>query len=71
MWLFYCFLFFILTTPVWPSLSRLRPEIFLTLEEAVNTALQDNRQVKNAALEISKSEHLWPRCGPAARRISK
>ena len=58
MWLFYCFLLFILTTPAWAQPQPPAAGNLLTLEEAVNTALQDNRQVKNAALEVSKSEHL-------------
>jgi outer membrane protein len=58
MWLFYCFLFFILTTPVWAQPQPPADRNLLALEEAVNAALQDNRQVKNAALEVSKSGHM-------------
>ena len=71
MWLFFCCLWFILTTPAWAQPQPPAARNLLTLEEAVNTALQDNRQVKNAALEISKSEHMlaavrtrrWPNFG--------
>jgi outer membrane protein TolC len=58
MWLFSCCLWFILTTPGWAQSQSPAARNLLTLEEAINTALQDNRQVKNAALEISKSEHM-------------
>jgi outer membrane protein TolC len=58
MWLFFCCLWLILTTPAWAQPQPPAARNLLTLEEAVNTALQDNRQVKNAALEISKSEHM-------------
>jgi outer membrane protein len=58
MWLFSCCLWFILTTPAWGQSQPPAARNLLTLEEAVNTALQDNRQVKNAALEVSKSEHM-------------
>ena len=58
MWLFSCFLLFILTTPAWAQPQPPAAGNLLTLEEAVNIALQDSRQVKNAALEVSKSEHL-------------
>jgi outer membrane protein len=58
MWLFFCCLWFILTTPAWAQSQPPAARNLLTLEEAVNAALQDNRQVKNAALEISKSEHM-------------
>jgi outer membrane protein TolC len=57
MWLFYCFLFFILTTPAWAQPQPPAAGNLLTLEEAVTTALRENRPVKNAALEVSKSEH--------------
>ena len=57
MWLFFCCLMFILTAPAWAQSQPPAARNLLTLEEAVNTALRDNRQVKNAALEISKSEH--------------
>jgi outer membrane protein TolC len=58
MWLFFCFMWLILTAPAWAQSHSPAARNLLTLEEAVNTALQDNRQVKNAALEVSKSEHL-------------
>jgi outer membrane protein len=58
MWLFSCCLWFILTAPAWAQSQPPAARNLLTLEEAVNTALQDNRQVKNAALEISKSQHM-------------
>jgi outer membrane protein TolC len=58
MWLFFCFLWLTLTTPAWAQPPPPAARNLLTLEEAANTALQDNRQVKNAALEISKSEHM-------------
>jgi outer membrane protein len=58
MWVFSSCLWLILTTPVWAQSQPPAARNLLTLEEAVNTALQDNRQVKNAALEISKSEHM-------------
>jgi outer membrane protein TolC len=71
MWLFFCCLWFILTTPSWAQPQPSAARNLLTLEEAVNAALQENRQVKNASLEISKSEHLlaatrthrWPKFG--------
>jgi outer membrane protein len=71
MWLFFCCLWFILTTPAWAQPQPPAARNLLTLEEAVNAALQDNRQVKNAGLEISKSEnmlaatrtHRWPKFG--------
>jgi outer membrane protein TolC len=58
MWLYFCFLWLILTAPAWAQSQPPAARNLLTLEEAVNTALQDNRQVKNAALEVSKSKHL-------------
>ena len=58
MWLFFCFIWLTLTAPAWAQSQSPAARNLLTLEEAVNTALQDNRQVKNAALEISKSEHM-------------
>ena len=58
MWLFFCCLWFILTTPVWAQPRPPAARNLLTLEESVNTALQDNRQVKNTGLEVSKSEHM-------------
>ncbi|MFZ5447313.1 MAG: TolC family protein [Thermodesulfobacteriota bacterium] len=58
MWLFFCCLWFILTAPAWAQSQSPAARNLLTLEEAVDTALRDNRQVKNAALEISKSEHM-------------
>ncbi len=58
MWLFFCFIWLTLTAPAWAQSQPPAARNLLTLEEAVNTALQDNRQVKNAALEVSKSEHL-------------
>ena len=58
MWLFFCFIWLTLTAPAWAQSQPPAASNLLTLEEAVNAALQDNRQVKNAALEISKSEHM-------------
>jgi outer membrane protein TolC len=58
MWLFYCCLWLILTAPVWAQPQPPADRNLLTLEEAVNAALQDNRQVKNAALDVSKSGHM-------------
>ena len=58
MWLFFCFIWLTLTAPAWAQSQSPAARNLLTLEEAVNTALQDNRQVKNAALEVSKSEHM-------------
>ena len=58
MCLYFCFLCLILTTPAWAQAQLPAARNLLPLEEAVNTALRDNRQVKNAALEVSKSEHL-------------
>jgi outer membrane protein TolC len=58
MWLFFCFMWLILTAPAWAQPQPPAARNLLTLEEAVNAALQDNRQVKNAALEVSKSEHM-------------
>ncbi len=58
MWLFFCFIWLTLTASAWAQPQAPAAGNLLTLEEAVNTALQDNRQVKNAALEISKSEHM-------------
>ena len=55
---FFCCLRFILTTPAWAQSQPPAARNLLTLEEAVNTALRDDRQVKNAALEVSKSEML-------------
>ena len=71
MWLFFCFIWLTLTAPAWAQSQSPAARNLLTLEEAVNTALQDNRQVKNAALEVSKSEHMlaamrtrrWPNFG--------
>jgi outer membrane protein len=71
MWLFFCFLWLTLTTPAWAQSPPPAARNLLTLEEAVKSALRDNRQVKNAALEVSKSEHLlaavrtrrWPKFG--------
>jgi outer membrane protein TolC len=71
MWLFFCFIWLTLTAPAWAQSQPPAARNLLTLEEAVNTALQDNRQVKNATLEVSKSEHLlaatrthrWPKLG--------
>lgn len=47
-----------LTTPAWAQPPAAASRNLLTLEEAVTTALKENRQVKNADLEVSKSEHL-------------
>src|SRR5208337_5320087 len=58
MWMFLFCLLLVLTTPAWAQPPVAAARSLLTLEEAVNTALQENRQVKNAALEISKSEHM-------------
>ena len=58
MWMFLFCLLLVLTTPAWAQPPAAAARSLLTLEEAVNTALQENRQVKNAALEISKSEHM-------------
>jgi outer membrane protein TolC len=58
MWLFFCFLWLTLTAPAWAQSQPPAARNLLTLDEAVNTALRDNRQVKNATLEVSKSEHL-------------
>ena len=41
MWLFSCFLLFILTTPAWAQPQPPAAGNLLTLEEAVNIALQD------------------------------
>ena len=54
----FAFIWLTLTAPAWAQSQPPAARNLLTLEEAVNTALQDNRQVKNAALEISKSEHM-------------
>ncbi|MGA7579583.1 MAG: TolC family protein [Desulfobaccales bacterium] len=51
-------LLLILATPAWAQPPAGAPKSLLTLEEAVNTALQENRQVQNATLEVSKSEHM-------------
>ncbi|MDI6853335.1 MAG: TolC family protein [Deltaproteobacteria bacterium] len=58
MWLFFCFIWLTLTAPAWAQSQPPAARNLLTLEEAVSTALRDNRQVKNAALEVSKSEHM-------------
>lgn len=58
MWLFFCFLFFTLTTLAWTHVQQPAAKNLLTLDEAVDTALQHSHQVKNAALEVSKSEHM-------------
>jgi outer membrane protein TolC len=58
MWLFFCLLGLTLTAPTWAQSQPPAARNLLTLEEAVNTALQNNRQMKNAAMEVSKSEHL-------------
>ena len=71
MWLFFCCLWLTLTAPAWALPQPPAARNLLTLEEAVNAALQDNRQVKNATLEVSKSEHMlaatrtnrWPKFG--------
>jgi len=71
MWLFFCCLWLTLTTPAWAQPQPPAAKNLLTLEEAVSAALQDNRQVKNATLEVSKSEHMlaatrtnrWPKFG--------
>lgn len=57
MWMFLVGLLLVLTTPAWAQ-PQASARSLLTLEEAITTALQDNRQVKNAALEVSKSEHM-------------
>jgi outer membrane protein TolC len=57
MWMFVCCLLLFLVTPAWAQ-TQPASRALLTLEEAVHTALQDNRQVKNAALEVSKSENM-------------
>ncbi len=58
MWIFLFALILALSAPVWGQPPAAGPRTLLSLEQAVNTALQDNRQVKNAALEVSKSEHI-------------
>ncbi len=57
MWMFIFCLLLVLTTPAWAQPPAAAKNL-LTLEEAVGTALQENRQVKNATLEVSKSEHM-------------
>jgi outer membrane protein TolC len=63
MWLFFCFLWLTLTTPAWAQPQSPAARNLLTLDEAVNTALRDNRQVKNATLEVSKSDHMLAAVG--------
>jgi outer membrane protein len=69
MWLFFCCLWFILTTPAWAQPQPPSDRNLLTLEEAVNTALRDNRQVKSAALDVSESMHLL--AAARTRRLPK
>ncbi len=71
MWLFFCCLMFILTAPAWAQSQSPAARNLLTLEEAVNTALRDNRQVKNAPWRSRNRSICWPRCAPAACLISK
>src|SRR5512139_2146841 len=58
MWLFFCFILLTLTAPAWAQSQPPAATNLLTLDEAVNAALQYNQQVKNAALEVSKSGHM-------------
>jgi len=55
--IFFC-LFMALAAPALAQPSGAGLKNVLSLEEAVQTALRDNRLVKNAALEVSKSEHM-------------
>jgi outer membrane protein TolC len=57
MWIFCLCLFLTLGTPALAQPPGGGPRPVLTLEEAVRTALRDNRLVQNAALEVSKSEN--------------
>jgi outer membrane protein TolC len=54
--IFFC-IFLALAAPVLAQPPGGGPRQVLTLEEAVRIALQDNRQVLNATLEVSKSEN--------------
>ncbi len=58
MWIRILCLSLVLTMPAWAQPPPVASRNLLTLEEAVKTALQENRQVLNASLEVSKSEHL-------------
>ncbi len=55
--IFFC-IFMALTAPALAQPPGAGPRTVLGLEEAVHTALRDNRLVQNAALEVSKSERL-------------
>lgn len=55
MWIFLLCILLALTGPALSQPPGGGPRNVLTLEEAVHTALRDNRLVQNAALEVSKS----------------
>jgi outer membrane protein TolC len=57
MWIFCLCILLALTGPALAQPLGAGPRKVLTLEEAVRTALRDNRLVQNAALEVSKSEN--------------
>ena len=58
MWVFLWCILLALTGPALAQPPGAGPRNVLSLEEAVHTALRDNRLVQNAALEVSKSERL-------------
>ncbi len=58
MWIIFMWMLLVLTAPALAQPPGAGPRNVLTLEDAVDIALRDNRLVRNAALEVSKSEHL-------------
>lgn len=58
MWIFCLCILLALTGPALAHSPGAGPRAVLTLEEAVRTALRDNRLVQNAALEVSKSANI-------------
>jgi len=58
MWIILLGLLLALTAPANAQPVKTPPRPVLTLEDAVDTALRENRQVQIAALEVSKSGHL-------------
>jgi outer membrane protein TolC len=58
MWIFLLWLLLVLTSPALAQSGKTPVRQVLTLEDAVDTALRENRLVRNAVLEVSKSEHL-------------
>ncbi|MBI4644508.1 MAG: hypothetical protein HY790_03950 [Deltaproteobacteria bacterium] len=58
MWIFLLWLLLVLISPALAQSGKTPARQVLTLEDAVDTALRENRLVQNAVLDVSKSDHL-------------